>query len=455
MPKHSRTTSKTLATSHKAAFSRQRRAAWFSGLAALVAILGTVYLWPTSEVAGPLPASPPAALLVLPTEPEARTVQQLWEESEQVVTQLTEQYPDSLGAHRAAATLYHFLHRHDAVTKHWKRCIALDADDPAPRVWLAKAQIEQGREAEALATLQAAVKAGFSSAEISQELALALQRTNRLAEAEQVARQGLQTYPDHVELWIALGQTQLQLDRLEEAKASFERALRLEPQSHAAHLALAAICNRLGDSQSAKTHQLAVEKLQASRKRNGRPYQQEYEENLRRTVSVVLSAAALEYAAHGQIEEAERILQRSYAIDPSSPDPYRHLASMYHRQGRLADALVVQRRLVEVDPDNAVNHLNVASLAVQLARTAEGEAALHEAARKFPETAAVHRHLAQFYLRGGQLAKAREAAERAIGLERSADGYQLLSAVCRQQGDLAAAAVAERMAIDLSAVAAP
>ncbi len=178
-------------------------------------------------------------------------------------------------------------------------------------------------------------------------------------------------------------------------------------------------------------------------------FEEHYEATLREVVSALYTAMALEYNAHDQARNTEHWCRRAIALVPSAPDPFRLLVNIYRSGGQIGNAHVVQRRLAELEPANVINHINLANLALALGRLDDGERALLDAARIAPRNSLVRRMLAAVLVERGELAQAREAAQQSVQLEPSADGYDLLAAICRQQGDLEAAATADRAAQNL------
>ena len=429
--------------------------------AAFVVVAATAvgaYFWPDFR---PTTGTPPPPLvdasvsIELPTAPEALAVDELRAEAIQAVKQLTERYPASAAAHRTAASLYQFLKQYDAATGHWERCIALDPARAEARASLAQVQLLQGQDSQARQTLTAAMEAGLGTADIYRQLAEALQRTGELEKAEDLAQEGLEKFPASTDLWVSLGQTQLQLGHLDDAKTSIDTALRHQPRSGTAHFAAANIYVRLGASDEAEKHRRLVEKMKAGQPGKRRTFEEDYEATLREVVSPLYSAIALLYDTQGQPADAEHWCRRAIALVPSAPDPLRLLVNIYRSRGQIGNAHVVQRRLAELEPANVVNHINLANLALALGRLDDGERALLDAARIAPRNALVRRMLAAVLVERGELAQAREAAQQAVQLEPSADGYELLAAICRQQGDLDAGAAADRAATDLQSTASP
>jgi tetratricopeptide (TPR) repeat protein len=278
---------------------------------------------------------------------------------------------------------------------------------------------------------------------------LVLQRQNQLDRAEEMAAQALQQHPRHHDLWVAQGQTQLQLGQLAEAKTSFNAALAIEPGSSVAHFAAANVCQRLGDEPAAQEHRRQMKLAQTAKRRDELPFEQQYKRSLRSAVATVLSSAATEHDTHGEAAEAERLFRRACEISPDSPEPHRHLAALYHRDRKPQQGLVVQQRLMQIEPDNLANYLNFASVAEQIGQTSFAEATLEETASAQPENAAVRQALVLLYFRSERWDRARPLADELIRLAPSLENYQVLARICRRQGDLAAAAAADSAAARL------
>jgi tetratricopeptide (TPR) repeat protein len=415
-------------------------------IAAVAGILAGVYYWPHPAAEGEAAANQtPFPPLELPDEPDPIAIEPLRAEAETMVAQLLARFPDSPAAHRAAATLYQYFIQYDTAIEHWRRCVELEPRSVSPRVWLAQAQLKQGQDAAAIETLREAEAAGLSSPELALQIATALQQTGQLPAAEKAALDGLQAFGDQFSLWVSAGQAQLQLGKIPDAKQSFGKAVELDPGAAAAHVGLASALARLGETETAAGHQQAAERLIEKQKTTKLPFDKEYDHGLRHVVATVMADAAAEYDAAGDAHEAERLCRRGMQIVPASPDPYRRLANLYHRQGRLDEAWLVQQRLTTLEPENLQNFLNQANLALRLQRPSEAEAALIEAVKRAPRDPAMRQSLAVFYLEAGKSPLARPHAEELVQLAPSPAAYQLLAEVCRQQGDREALDAAEQL----------
>jgi tetratricopeptide (TPR) repeat protein len=406
------------------------------GLVVVLAVLGGLYVV-SARFWGSPPAPKPATpqLISLPTEPTDQTVDELRAEAEGVVQELTEVYTKSPGAHKVASTYYQFLKQYEQAAHHCEEAIALSPTDPVPRGWLAKIRMKEGRDADAMQILATALEDGLGTAEIQHEYAAALQRNGNLPAAAKAAQVGLRRDSRNLDLWIILGQVQLQSGELAAAKESFEKALDLDPNSAAARTAAANVCQQLGNVDEAARHQQLLAEMNGKGEPKTVTFEQTYERSLRNIVATVLSTAATEHLNHGNPTPAEKLCLRAIAIDPTFSDSYRQLANLYHRSERLEDALVVQRRLTAIEPENPTNHANLASLALQSGSMEEGQAVLEEATRNLPQYAVFPHRLALIHLQRKDLAEARRYIEQAIRQEPTPERYQLLSDICRDLGD--------------------
>jgi predicted Zn-dependent protease len=403
------------------------------------------WLWPPASNGRLIPPAT-TATIELPTEPESIDVDQLRDEAARGADELVHLYPRSAAAQRTAATLYQFLNQYDLATRHWEECLAIDAKSVEARVSLAKVHLLVGRDTQARDVLMAALASSTATPTVYAQLAEALTRLGELDEAERMAVEGTRRFPDKVELWIAAAQVQFQRSRFAEAKTSVDAGLALEPKSSQALFLAANVYARLGKEAEADEYRRQRERLKTASARDRQPFEEEYNQSLRRVVAALFGAMALEYQAHGESTRAEHWCRRAIALEPQSLDPYRLLVSVYRAGDQLANALLAQRRLMDLEPANVINRVNFASLAVALGRLDEGEEALDKAARMAPQNGLVRRMLAAVYIQRQELDKARAAAEQAVEVEPSPDSYRLLAEDCRRQGDLPAAEAAARAA---------
>ena len=119
----------------------------------------------------------------------------------------------------------------------------------------ATASLESNALDLAIEALEEAVEASPERAAPRVNLAIALRRADRLAEAEEVLREAIRVHPRHVVAHNELGIVYRRLGRLEASRTSYERALPLHGDFHFAHRNLAILCDLfLDDVACALTH---------------------------------------------------------------------------------------------------------------------------------------------------------------------------------------------------------
>jgi len=137
---------------------------------------------------------------------------------------------------------------------------------------------------------------------------------------------------------VLLGQAHLELKEYEKAKRQFEAVLAVEPDSAAAHFALARALARLGENERAQKHREQYAKLkdrELAQSQRGRV------DRLKTDLVRVHPAAAASavsvgkvYALHGRVEQAERLWRWAAAVDPQNPEARKLLEVLHRAKGR-------------------------------------------------------------------------------------------------------------------------
>ena len=199
--------------------------------------------------------------------------------------------------------------------------------------------------------------------DVRHHLALALTNLGRCEEAERVIQKALAEVPNSSACWLVLGQAQLKLGKAAEAEASLRKAIDLGSGSPAAYFALGNACARQGKDEEAAKFRERFTALQASQPVDPQErYQILSTAEARGTAVTILLEAATVHSRQGDFLEAERLLHRAIALDPSYPDTCRTLATLYQGAKMKAEERVVRSRLVEIEPYNFVNYLNLAKV---------------------------------------------------------------------------------------------
>ncbi|WP_428939939.1 tetratricopeptide repeat protein [Fontivita pretiosa] len=114
--------------------------------------------------------------------------------------------------------------------------------------------VEQNRYKEAVESLRQASVLATDDLTIREHLAMALFLDRQYREAADIFSRLLQkeSHSKRSELWLALGECQMQIGRAGEARASFDTATQLDPSSASGWLSLAKAALQLGDARRAE-----------------------------------------------------------------------------------------------------------------------------------------------------------------------------------------------------------
>lgn len=379
----------------------------------------------------------------LPNSPLPASTEQLKVEAEHVALTLQQRYPNQAPALHVAALMYVQFRKSSEAEKLWKQCIELSPNDARYYLNFAAVAMDRGNSEIAAETLQKAVDRGISSPDLIHHLGVALMNIGKFEEAEKVIEPALQVNPLLATHWLVLGQAQLKQRKSEEAKKSLEKAVELGHRSPAAYSALATIATQEGDEDKAtKYRELAADSPEGGGLSTREQFQVHTAAEVRGATVSILTEAATVHSWMGNSLEAEQLLLRAITLNPSSAESCQVLAELYRSAGMPVEEYSVRKRLVDINPFDLVNHLNLAQSARDSGQPELAEAALKFAISIQPMAAEGYLALAQLHFENGNPEKSRWYAQEAVRRHPTAEGYYLLSSICQQMGDQAAAAAA-------------
>jgi tetratricopeptide (TPR) repeat protein len=266
-------------------------------------------------------------------------------------------------------------------------------------------------------------------------LAYLHQDRGRFVEAAEAYEQALALGPDLTTARLRLGQTYLELGRLDraeemllgtvdspglEAAASFglgraasarqdytraaewlERALRASPQATRVHYTLGLTYRALGDLDRARRHIEQRGEVEPS-------VPDPLIEALfaLSTGQRLLFHAAMEAVYREDYASAARLFREGLALDPANADARVSLARALYLSGDRAGARAALGEARARQPDNALAAFLLGVLSDEAGDTEAAAAAYREALRAAPEHPGAHYHLADLLLRGGDYAGA-------------------------------------------------
>jgi protein O-mannosyl-transferase len=213
-----------------------------------------------------------------------------------------------------------------------------------------------------------------------------------------------------------LGQALRERGRLEEAKASYERALTHAPARSPGYLAV--IHNSLGMvlTREGKTSE-ALEHFAAAAQLN--PGFAEAQSNLGNAL-----------AAAGRLPEAIAHYQEAVRLKPDYTEPRVGLGSAFLSQGNTADAIPQYREALRLDPNLAQAHNGLGGALAMTGHGDEAMAEFTEALRLKPDLATAHFNIALLLIKKGDVAEARRHLETALSIDPGyAPAQQALKAI--------------------------
>ena len=172
--------------------------------------------------------------------------------------------------------------------------------------------------------------------------------------------------PDSPDVHALLGDMLLDAERVEEAEASYRKALAAHPDSSTAHHKLAEVLRLQGNFDAA-----IVELRETLR--------------LNPTSAAAHTDLALIFRAQDKIEDSAAEYREAIRIDPDWADAHNGFAVLLATQGRPDLAVNEFKEIVRIDPDSTIGYFNLATALADLDRDVEAAAALREVIRIYPD----------------------------------------------------------------------
>jgi tetratricopeptide (TPR) repeat protein len=156
------------------------------------------------------------------------------------------------------------------------------------------------------------------------------------------------------------------------------------------------------------------------------------------------------YYEKGNLQEAEKLLQRAVTLDPNNTEYLMKLGSLFQSSSRLPDALQIYGKVSQIEPDNIISRWNTGVILMQLKQFNNAENIFKKVITLNPKFSGGYRELAHLHLiTGTNLSEAMKLAKKAVALEEIADNYFILSWAYDKNGDVASAVSALKRASEL------
>jgi len=312
-----------------------------------------------------------------------------------------------------------------------ERAISSDRQGkPGPYIILGRAQLQQGRRDEAIATFQKALDLSPGNRYALLSLAMAYEHGARgvrygpgmdVERALEYYERLLEQSPLFADAHYNLGRLCLKTGRFADAMAALNRTIQLDPGNVVAHYELAMAAFELGDYPLAwREARIAEQFVQGQNPLAPKlaevseepPEAQHFAEMYRHYV------LGLRAVQRNEADEAIAEFMQAISVGPPFAPVHTLLALAYGGQGKLEMAEAELERAVEIDPGDADALASLAALYHDTGRPNEGLALLERAAALDPTVAKTHRYLSLIYEESGR----KEEAERERAIYRRLTG---------------------------------
>ncbi len=243
------------------------------------------------------------------------------------------------------------------------------------------------------------------------------------------------------------------------ARELYERAREHDPDDPAPHLGLARVARRQGDQAAAQEHlrravaldpdwaearyalamhlrlagldEEAEDHLKAWA--SARPGPRSPDPVMQRVHAIAPGHAAMQeeamrLAADGRLEEAEAMLRRAIAFDPSGATARRRLGMVLLRQGRTDEAIGMLEEATARDPEDPESRLWLGRALAEAGRAEEAERRFREVIARHPGHAGAHVHLGDLIFRRGDAAAGIDGIRRGVALQPASGDHRFLLA---------------------------
>jgi len=308
-----------------------------------------------------------------------------WEHAEQEFTDAISLKDDLAAAHFHLGLVLQAEKKSGASTQ-WMKAYEISPHDAKVALEVGKALADAGHDEQAVPVLEEAHRLDPRWIAAADQLALVLQRVDRVQDALPLLQSVVEAEPRNADALINLGLALSQIHRATDAAPFLQRAIAIRPSDATAHQDLAAAylqINRTGEAvvelkaalglapDSPQMHydlgvayklqddaSDAIQQLEAAQKLNPSGYEPAY----------VLGQL---YMQAGRYQQAASQLEISLKLHPENGDAWAMLGSIYNKLDRLPDAVIALREAIRQLPDGADSHLLLATVLVKQNQPAE------------------------------------------------------------------------------------
>lgn len=281
----------------------------------------------------------------------------------------------------------------------WRATVARNPGSAMAWAQLGSVHEQAGRQREALACFQRALRINPKHPEALNHLGCAYLLAGRVPEGIAELERAIEARPGFAEAHSNLGIALVQAGRANEALAHFVFALEARPDAVETRHHYAKALATLGRPADASA-EFAVVAQQ-------RPGDATVHENFGNALRAL-----------GRSEQALAEFARAIELKPARASAHNDLGATLAPLGRMAEALAQFDEAVRLDPGYAAAHVNRGGALASLGRLDEAREAFARAVELDPDSAAAHNYLGQILQAQGRENEARAHLERAARLQR-------------------------------------
>jgi tetratricopeptide (TPR) repeat protein len=260
-------------------------------------------------------------------------------------------------------------------------------------------------------------------------LSAVFKQTGRLQDSLTANQRAVEISPNDAEAHSNLGNTLKVLGRLEEAETSYKKAIAIKPDLAEAHSNLGITLQKLGRLEDAET---SYKKAIAIK-----PDYAEAHSNLGITLQKL-----------GRLEDAETSYKKAIAIKPKYAEAHSSLGNTLRELGRLEDAETSYKKAIAIKPDYAEAHSNLGNTLKELGRLEDAETSYKKAIAIKPDLAEAHSNLGNTLQKLGRQEDAETSYKKAIAIKPDlADAHSNLGITLQKLGRLEDAETSYKKAI--------
>ncbi|PWT73559.1 MAG: PEP-CTERM system TPR-repeat protein PrsT [Proteobacteria bacterium] len=284
-------------------------------------------------------------------------------------------------------------------TQYFERAVALDSRSASTRISLGISRIATGNTDRAIAELEAAAKLDPGGIRADILLAMLNVRDKQFDQALQTIAKIEVAHPDDALVHSLKGSAYLGKGNTDQARAQFERALKVDPAYFPAAASLATLDLKAGNATAARHR-----------------YESVLEKDKNQALAM-LALADLAARTPGAESEALTWIHRAKAAAPDSNEPVRAEIDHLRRSGQLEEAIAVAVEQRNLHPDDPDTLLVLAKLLVAAKRTPEAVIILGYRVVLLPNSAEAAFELASAQVLVGDLRAADDTLQKTLRLK--------------------------------------